>query len=123
MALFEVGADHRIGEVDQLGIEHHLGGRQQVPAAGGHRRGRKILERRGAPKASANSLRLEVGTEVGQDLAQRSLGALGAVDGPKTPPSVIEEAVIPGAELKWREGQWVTAMPDPQSSPPLTPRS
>jgi len=112
----------RIGEVDQLPGEHHLGGRQQMllAPAGGHRRGRQILERRGAESLGEGSLGLEIGPEIGQDLSQRSLRALGAVDGPKAPPGVIE-AVVPGAELKWRESQWVTAMPDPPKLPPAHP--
>jgi len=38
------------------------------------------------------------------------LRALGAADGPKASPDVIK-AVVPGAELKRREGKWIAAMP------------
>lgn len=124
MALLEVGADRRIGEIDQLAVEHHLGGRQQVlfAPAGRHRRGWKILERRDAEDFGEGSLGLQVGTEIGQYLAQRGLGALGAVDTPKAPPGVIE-AVVPGAEFKRREGQRIAAMPDPPKPSPAHPRS
>jgi hypothetical protein len=51
---------------------------------------------------------------------QQGLRALGAVDGPKAPPGVVE-AVVSGAELKWREGQRVTAMPNPAKALPRSP--
>ena len=124
MALLEIGANRRIGEVDQLAVEDHLGGSEQIlfTPAGGHRSDGQILERGGAEGLSEGSLGVQVGTEIGQNLAQRSLGALGAVDGPKAPSRVIE-AMVPGAELKWGEGKWIAATPDPPKLSPLTPRS
>ncbi len=122
MALLEVGADRWFGEVDQLAVEHHLGGGEQMllPPAGGHRGGGQILERGRAKRLGERLPGLQIGTEIGQDLAQRSLGSLGAVDGPKAPTGVVE-AVVPGAELKRREGQRIAAMPDPPKLSPTHP--
>lgn len=88
--------------------------------AGGHRSGWQILERGRAKDLSEGSLGVQVGTEIGQNLAQRRLGALGAVDGSKAPMRIIE-AVVPGAELKWREGKWIAATPDPPKLSPAHP--
>lgn len=122
MALLEVGADRRIGEVDQLAVEHQLGGGEQVlfPPAGGDWSGGQILERGRAEGLGEGSLGAQVRTEIGQNLSQRSLGALGAVDRPKAPSRVIE-AVVPGAHLKWREGKWIAATPDPPKLSPAHP--
>lgn len=122
VALLEVGANGRIGEIDQLAIEDHFGGGQQVlfSPAGGHRRSRKIFERRSAEGISEGPPGSKIGAEIGQHLPQRSLGALGAIDGPKAPLHVIE-AVVPGAELKGRESQRVTAMSDPPKLSPAHP--
>lgn len=76
VALLEIGANRRIAEVDQLAVEHQLGGCQQVlfTPASGNRRGGQILERRGAKGLGEGSLGLEIGAEIGQNLSQRGLG-------------------------------------------------
>jgi hypothetical protein len=60
VALLEIDADRRIAEVDQLAVEHQLGGCQQVLFAptGGNRRSGQILERRGAEGLGEGSLAL-----------------------------------------------------------------
>src|SRR5680860_463285 len=120
--LLELATYLDVREVDQRAVEPRFGGREHVlfaPASRdwlGDGLGSGIWT-----EGIEEGLDLgEVETEVGQHLAQGGRGLLGAVEGPKTPLSVVE-ALAPLAEVVRSEADRVQAIPDaPQLSPAHT---
>lgn len=114
VTFLQVPSNLRVQEVDHWSFEVCRGRGQHVPdpPGGGHRRVGKIpplvlIERR-----KEGLYLFEIRSEVRQDLPQRGLLSLGAVDGAKTPVGIIE-ALAGSKQIPRQELERAGDMPDP----------
>jgi hypothetical protein len=120
--ILQIGADLGLDEVDQIPVEDQSRGNKQVLLSPprSHRRRWKIRQGIHAERVGECLSGDKVGTQVGENLPQRGLRVLRAIDGAE-PAIPVVESVVPGAQLVRRIRQWIGAMPDPPKLSPAHP--
>ena len=123
VAILQLLASRQIGEVDDRAVKPQRDRDQDVLAAPcrGHRLSRDILLRSVAVDVA--TLRSEVWSEIGQDLAQAGFWQLGTVEGAKAAADVVK-AMTELVQLARGEAEWVAVVADaPETSPDVGRRA